>query len=84
MILFFHAIKTQPQNTTVAPSITTHNLSRLLAVDVAAGHLAKLFYGSVGGDCLKMHGHLQRQISEPGIHLDFDRMVRQLESDEAL
>ncbi len=31
-----------------------------------------------------MHGHLQRQISEPGIHLDFDRMVRQLESDEAL
>lgn len=26
MILFFHAIKTQPQNTTVAPNITTHGL----------------------------------------------------------
>lgn len=53
-------------------------------MDVVAGHLAKLFYGSVGGDCLKMHSHLQNQICEPGIHLDFDRMVRQLESDEAL
>ncbi len=31
-----------------------------------------------------MHSHLQNQICEPGIHLDFDRMVRQLESDEAL
>lgn len=31
-----------------------------------------------------MHNHLQKQICEPGIHLDFDRMVRQLESDEAL
>ena len=31
-----------------------------------------------------MDSHLQSQICEPEIYLDFDCMVRQLESDEAL
>lgn len=48
------------------------------AVDVMAGFLTKRFYEQIGNDYTAINNYLQKQICEPGFHLDFYRVIRQL------
>lgn len=52
------------------------------AVDVIAGCFAKLFYEQIGKNYTMINDYLQKQICEPGFHLDFYRVIHQLGMDK--